>query len=170
MASCPKGGKMPPTDGEWTLFDAGLFIGALLAGDSRHKEARPLIESARRGETLACTTPGILSEVYAALTWQQARPPHAPEQAAQAVALLIEPPSAIRLLEENNDVALLALKLAAVYRLRARRVHDARHAAAAITSNVSLVFTYDPDDWLAFENEGLRIAGPASTLIRLGRQ
>lgn len=66
------------------LFDAGVFIGALLTGDSRHAEARPLVEAARRGEMLACTTTGILSEVYAALTWQQAQPPHDPEQATEA--------------------------------------------------------------------------------------
>jgi len=32
------------------LFDAGLFIGALLSGDVRHAEARPLVEAARQGE------------------------------------------------------------------------------------------------------------------------
>jgi predicted nucleic acid-binding protein len=63
---------MPSTQGEYVLFDAGMFIGALLLGDSRHREARPLVEAARRGELLTRTTTGILSEVYAALTWQQA--------------------------------------------------------------------------------------------------
>lgn len=38
------------------LFDAGLFIGALLQGDVRHQEARSIVESARRGELLATTT------------------------------------------------------------------------------------------------------------------
>jgi len=50
------------------LFDAGLFIGALLQDDPRHAEARPLVEAARKGEISVCTTTGILSEVYAALT------------------------------------------------------------------------------------------------------
>lgn len=51
---------MPSTEGEYTLFDAGLLIGALLADDERNAEARPLVEAARRGELLACTTTGIL--------------------------------------------------------------------------------------------------------------
>jgi predicted nucleic acid-binding protein len=37
------------------FLDAGIFIGALLSGDSRHAEARPIVEAARRGEILACT-------------------------------------------------------------------------------------------------------------------
>lgn len=53
---------MPSTEGEYVLFDAGVFIGALLAGDPRHGEARPLGEAARRGNLLACTTTGIPSE------------------------------------------------------------------------------------------------------------
>jgi predicted nucleic acid-binding protein len=97
---------MPPTEDEYVLFDAGVFIGALLTGDSRHAEARPLVEAARRGDMLACTTTGILSEVYAALTWQQAQPPHDPEQAAEAVRLLVEPPSMIRMLPDSREAAL----------------------------------------------------------------
>ena len=72
------------------LFDAGLFIGALLRGDPRHAEAYPLVEAARRGDLAACTTAGILSEVYAALTWTKAMPPHSPQRAAQVVRLLVE--------------------------------------------------------------------------------
>ncbi len=71
---------MPSTEDEYVLFDAGVFIGALLTGDGRHAEARPLVESARRGELLACTTTGILSEVYAVPTWLQAQPPHDHDQ------------------------------------------------------------------------------------------
>jgi predicted nucleic acid-binding protein len=92
---------------EWTFFDAGLFIEALLLDDPEHPEARPLVEAARRGELLACTTTGVLSEVYAALTWAQAQPPHSPAQAAQAVLLLVKPPSALRVLEDGLEVALL---------------------------------------------------------------
>jgi predicted nucleic acid-binding protein len=154
---------------DWILFDAGLFIGGLLSGDPRHAEARLLIEAARRGELLACTTTGILSEVYATLTWQQAQPPHSPAQAAEATRLLIEPPSAIRILEANQTVALQMVKLAEAYQLRARRVHDARHAAAALVAGVFQVYTYDVDDWRVFEADGLNIAGPFSTLVRLGR-
>ena len=111
---------MPSTEGEYTLFDAGVFIGALLTGDARHAEARPLVEAARRGELLVCTTTGVLSEVYAALTWQQAQPPHDPEQAAQAVRLLVEPPSMIHVLADNQQSALRMLDLAASHQLRAR--------------------------------------------------
>jgi predicted nucleic acid-binding protein len=72
-------------------------------------------------------------------------------------------------LEDGQAVALRALELAAAHQLKARRIHDARHAAAALVAGVSSVFTYDTDDWEAFENDGMRIAGPASTLTRLGR-
>jgi predicted nucleic acid-binding protein len=160
---------MPSTEEEYVLFDAGVFIGALLAGDPRHAEARPLVEVARRGDMLACTTTGILSEVYAALTWQQAQPPHDPEQAAEAVRLLVEPPSMIRILPDGRDATLRMLELAAAHQLRARRVHDARHAAAAIVAGITSVFTYDAEDWESFEGDGLSITGPASTLARLGR-
>jgi predicted nucleic acid-binding protein len=73
------------------LLDAGLFIGALLAGDPRHAEARPLVEQARQGILLACTTAGILSEVYGALTWEKVEPRQDPAIAAEAVRLLVEP-------------------------------------------------------------------------------
>jgi predicted nucleic acid-binding protein len=149
------------------LFDAGIFIGALLLGDPRHAEARSLVEAARRGDTAACTTAGILSEVYAALTWLHAEPPHTPQEAADAVDSLIEPPSMIRVLETNQLVALHAMKLASAHQLRARRVHDARHAAAAIVAGISRVFTYDAEDWKVFDVDGLSIEGPASTLSRL---
>lgn len=43
---------MPSTEGEYVLFDAGIFIGALLTGDPRHAEARPLVEAARRATYL----------------------------------------------------------------------------------------------------------------------
>jgi predicted nucleic acid-binding protein len=104
---------MPPTEDEYVLLDAGVFIGALLSGDQRHAEVRPLVEAARRGDMPACTTTGILSEVYAALTWQQAQPPHDPEQAAEAVRLLVEPPSMIRVLPDSREAALRMLELSA---------------------------------------------------------
>lgn len=160
---------MPSTEDEYVLFDAGVFIGALLTGDSRHAEARPLVEAARRGDIPACTTTGILSEVYAALTWQQAQPPHDPEQAAEAVRLLVEPPSMIMVLPDSREAALRMLELAAKHYLRARRVHDARHAAAAIEAKITSVYTYDAEDWESFESNGLKIVGPATTLASLGR-
>jgi len=161
---------MPSTESDPALFDAGMFIGALLTGDPRHTEARPLVEAARRGELSACTTSGILSEVYAALSWQQAQPPHSPEQAAQAVRLLVEPPSMSRVLPDGVGEALRMLELAESHQLRARRVHDARHAAAALVAGVTSVFTYDSGDWSAFESDGLRITGPSSVLATLGRK
>jgi predicted nucleic acid-binding protein len=149
------------------LFDAGMFIGALLYGDSRHIEARPLVEAARRGEIRACTTPSILCEVYGALTWERAQPRHEPAEAAEAVRLLVEPPSAIQVLEVGREAALYALMLAAVHHLTARRIHDARHTAAALLSSVRSVYTYDAEDWEVFEPDGLHIAGPMSTLAQL---
>ena len=75
----------------------------------------------------------------------------------------------IRILSDSQDVAIRMLELAASHQLRARRVHDARHAAAAIVSGIKSVYTYDADDWEAFERDGLSIAGPVTTLARLGR-
>lgn len=160
---------MPSTnDGEAVaIFDAGLFIGALLNGDPRHGEARPLVEAARRGELLVCTTPSILGEVYGALTWENAQPCQDPEKAAEAVQLLVETPSAIRVLYEGHDAILRSLELAKTHSLRARRIHDARHAATALVAGVRFVYTYDVEDWKVFEPHGLQIAGPASTLERL---
>jgi predicted nucleic acid-binding protein len=149
------------------FFDAGVLIGALLSGDARHEEARRLVERARCGEIAACTTASVLSEVYGALTWEGARPSHDPTEAAEAVRLLVEAPSAIRILDVGYEAALLALHLSAAHGLRARRVHDARHAAAALVAGVHLTYTYDLEDWRVFEADGLRIAGPESTLARL---
>lgn len=153
--------------GEWVFLDAGVFIGALLQGDERHREARAIVEAARREDIVACTSAGVLSEVYGALTWVQATPPHSPAEAARAVALLVELPSRIRVLGDGLGVLLRTLKLAAAHNLTARRIHDARHAATAIEAGVTAVYTYDMDDWLVFKPEGIRITGPASTLERL---
>jgi len=51
------------------FLDAGLLVGAIMQDDPREPEASPIIEAARRGDILACTSVGVLSEVYAALTW-----------------------------------------------------------------------------------------------------
>lgn len=151
------------------LFDAGMFIGGLLEGDPRHAEARPLVEAARRGEIQVCTTAGILSEVYGALTWEKAEPRHEPREAAEAVRLLVEAPSSIRVLAVAYNEALMTLDLSASHHLTARRVHDARHAAAALLAGVQSVYTYDVEDWQAFEADGVRIIGPPSSVTRLAR-
>ena len=152
---------------ELIVIDAGVFIGALLKGDPRHTAARPLVEQARQGAIATCTTASILSEVYGALTWEKAQPRHDPGEAAQAIRLLIEPPSAITVLSEGLDVAMKMLDIAANHRLTARRVHDARHAAAALCASVVSVYTYDVDDWKVFESDGLSIIGPPTTVARL---
>ncbi len=152
------------TQPEQILFDAGMFIGALLRGDPRHAEARPLVEAARSGDVPACTTIGILSEVYAALTWVGAQPPQSPTDAATAVRLLIEPPSSIALLQGGTDAAILMLEMAEARSLTARRIHDARHAAIAVSAGISQVYTYDVGDWESFEASGLRVVGPSSIL------
>ena len=149
------------------LIDAGLFVGALLIGDPRYDEAFPLVEAARLGQIQAFTTGGILSEVYAALTWHLAQPTHSPQEAALAVAALVKPPSAIRILPDNLAAALKAVEMAAAHNLTARRIHDARHAAAAIVAGVTRVYTYDVEDWKAFQNDDLAIVGPVSALVRL---
>lgn len=149
------------------FLDAGLFIGALLKGDARHSEARYWVEQARTGVLPACTTASVLSEVYGALTWEKAEPRHEPPEAAKAVRLLVEPPSEIEVVDEGRDVVIRMLELAAKYGLRARRVHDARHAAAALTAGITAVYTYDLDDWKVFDAEGLKIAGPPSVTSQL---
>jgi len=150
--------------GDVILFDAGLFIAALLSGDPRHVEAYPLVEAARRGTLSVCTTVGILSEVYAALTWEKAMPPHAPERAAEVVRLLVEPPSAVQVLPTGIEAGLLMLDLVAEHKLTARRVHDARHAATALVAGVTRVYTYDVADWRVFVSNGIRVIGPESVL------
>lgn len=149
------------------LLDAGLFIGALLKGDPRHQEARIIVDAARRGDLLACTTTSILSEVYAALTWVGAQPPHAPAEAANAVKLLVEQPSAIEILADGFDASLKMLEICKKYKLTARRVHDARHAATAHVNGVTSVYTYDVGDWIVFKPEGLIITGPPGVLEEL---
>ena len=119
---------MDPND-DCKFLDAGMFIGAVLLGDPRHAEAYPLVEAARRGEFRACTSAGILSEVYAALTWAGATAPHTPADAAHSVRELVEPPSAIEVLQDGLEVSLRHLRLAEAHNLTARRIHDARHAA-----------------------------------------
>ena len=164
---------MPETEGEQAsapvLLDAGVVIGALLAGDPRHREVCPFVEQASQGAFPAYTTAGILSEVYGALTWEQAAPRHDPAEAAAAVRLLVEPLSAIVVLDEGLDVMLVALALATSHQLTARRIHDARHAAAALAGGITALYTYDIDDWRGFDADGLRIVGPPTTLARLTR-
>jgi predicted nucleic acid-binding protein len=157
---------MTPAD-ERHFIDAGIFIGAILLGDPRHSEAYPLVEAARRGEFRSCTSVGVLSEVYGALTWTGSVTPHTPADAARSVGELVQPPSAIEVLQDGLEVSLLHLQLAERHRLTARRIHDARHAATALYNNVSRVYTYDPADWRDFLAEGIVIAGPPSTLAAL---
>ncbi len=107
---------------------------------------------------------GILSEVYGALTWVGANPPHTPEDASNAVKLLIEPPSHLQVLQSGLTATLRMLKLARTYDLKARRIHDARHAAIALESGIKKVYTYDVGDWKVFKPEGLVITGPSFSL------
>jgi predicted nucleic acid-binding protein len=138
-----------------------------LLGDPRHPEAYPLVEAARRGDFLSCTSVGVLSEVYGALTWAGSVTPHTPADAARSVRELVEPPSAIEVLQDSLEVGLLHLRLAERHHLTARRIHDARHAATALQNNVTHVCTYDPADWHDFEADGIVIVGPPSTLAAL---
>ena len=146
------------------LLDSGMLIGALLKGDSRHIEARVLVQQARAGEIHAATTVGILCEVYAALTWEGATPRHTPAVAADAVMAIIQAPSKIHVLPETESVLSLMFEIAKKNRLHARRIHDARHAATALVHGVVEVMTYDIDDWKLFDSDGLRIIGPPSSL------
>ena len=143
------------------LIDAGLFIGALLKDDPRHEEALTVVQAARSGHLSGFTTVGILSEVYAALTWEGAKPPQESEIAAQAVLAILSKPSQIRVLAEIPSVLPLMLDLAKELKLHARRIHDARHAATALVHGVGRVVTYDQSDWARFANHGMTALTPA---------
>ncbi|MBM4030728.1 MAG: type II toxin-antitoxin system VapC family toxin [Planctomycetes bacterium] len=153
-----------PPGTERVFFDAGLFIAALCERDERHEEARPLVEAARGGTLPACTTASVLSEVYAVLTWERTEWRLDPADAAGVVDLLIHPRSAIEVLACGHETARRAMRLAAAHGLTARRIHDARHAAAALLHGLQSVYTYDVADWGVFEADGLRIIGPPSVL------
>ena len=127
------------TRSKWIFLDAGMFIGALLSGDLRHAEALPIVDAARQGDFAACTSVGVLSEVYAALTWVGAQPQHLPAIAAKAVRLLVQAPSKIIVLSTDQTARLKMLEMASKYQLTARRIHDARHAATALVVGVSQV-------------------------------
>ncbi len=152
---------------DMVFLDAGLFIGAIMLGDPRESEAYPIVESARKGEIRACTTVGVLSEVYAALTWVQAIKRHSPQEAQKVITRVIEEPSAILILADGLEASLLHLELAAKHSLTARRIHDARHAATALQNGITHVYTYDPLDWRDFVSDGIVLAGPPSTMARL---
>ncbi len=80
---------MPMSQKNKIFLDAGLIIGALVIEDLRHSESYSIIESARRGDICACTSVGILSEVYAALTWSKAETPYSPAAASASIKSLI---------------------------------------------------------------------------------
>lgn len=160
--------KSMPNHDEVIFFDAGMFIGALLKDDPRHDEARSIVESARYGLIMACPSTSVLSEVYAALTWEKAKPPHSPAEASNAVRLLIEPPSEIRVIGDNLSVSIRMLELATQHNQRTRRIHDVRHAATALESSINKVYTYDVSDWQIFELSGIVIDGPPSVLSDRG--
>ncbi len=149
------------------FFDAGMFVGALNRLDPRFAEAQPLVAAAMQGNILAGTSVGVLSEVYAALTWVGAKPPLSPQDAAEGVRRLVETPSAISVISDGVEAALLHLRMADRLGLTARRIHDARHAATALVNEVTHVYTYDPSDWSYFVQYGITIAGPPSTLANL---
>lgn len=151
------------------FFDAGLFIGALLAGAPRHSEAKSIVEAARAGQIPAVTSTGVLCEVYAALTWVGSQPRHAPAEAANVVRMIVQPPSAIRVLPSDVGVVQRAIDLAAKHGLNARHVHDAHHAAVSLVAGIARVYTYDVADWSVFSEDGLIIAGPPSSVAGLSR-
>jgi predicted nucleic acid-binding protein len=142
------------------LLDAGLFIGALLKNDPRHREALTVVDAARCGRFPGVTTIGILSEVYAALTWEGAKPQHEPAIAAQAILVIMTKPSRIRILGESYGVLPRMLELARDMKLHARRIHDARHAATALAHGVNRVVTYDQGDWDRFARHGMTVIIP----------
>lgn len=161
---------MPMSQKNKIFLDAGLIIGALVVEDPRHSESYPIIESARRGDIFACTSVGILSEVYAALTWSKAETPYSPAAASASIESLVAEPSKIEIINADRLAGLKTIELAAKHSLTARRTHDAKHAATAIVAGIGQVFTYDVDDWKVFESDGITISGPPSSIERLSCQ
>lgn len=140
--------------------DRGVIFAVTTHGDGAPAPARRsgvtgdqwqlVTHGGRSADRIAKRTVGILSEVYAALTWINANPPQAPEHAAIGVRLLIASPSAIRLRHTDWRAVDLMLDLAGKHRLTAHRVHDARHAATALAAGLTKVYTYDISDWQVF--------------------
>jgi hypothetical protein len=90
-----------------------------------------VVERARQGILPAYTTRGILSGVDGALIGEKTTPRHAPAKAAEAVRLLVEPPSAIGVLTDEIAMTLRTIALAAQHALTARRINDGQYATAA---------------------------------------
>jgi len=149
---------------EMVFLDAGILIGAVTRNDPRHQESRLIVEAARSGEIPACTSVGVLAELYAALTWVGALPPQSPETASKVVKSIVAFPSKLKVLETDYEAGILMLDMAGRYKLTARRVHDARHAATALVAGVRRVYTYDVDDWRVFSPDGIIVTGPESIL------
>ena len=81
-----------------------------------------------------------------------------------AVRLLVAPPSAIKVLAEGYMTTTRTLELAEKHSLKARRIHDARHAAAAICAGIRKVYSYDLEDWRCFETDGLQTTPPQAVV------
>ena len=64
-------------------------------------------------------------------------------------------PDEIQILPDGLSAALKTMELASLHNLTARRIHDARHAAAALAAGVTTVYTYDVEDWKLFAGDGL---------------
>jgi len=82
------------------------------------------------------------------------------------VRLLVEPPSAIEILQDGFKASLKMLEISEKFKLTARRVHDARHAATALINGITSIYTYDITNWKIFEPEGLAIIGPPSLIAK----
>jgi predicted nucleic acid-binding protein len=146
------------------FIDAGLFIGALLMDDPRHAEAREIVEMSRHGKLHASTTAGMLCDVYAALTWEHAQPQHSPEVAVSTVMAIVQSPSQIQILPETPEILPKMMELARKHKLKARGIHDARHASTALIHNIRKVITYDTKDWKRFNSDGIHAIEPRSIL------
>ncbi|MDM8559901.1 hypothetical protein [Candidatus Parabeggiatoa sp. HSG14] len=73
----------------------------------------------------------------------------------------------LEILSESLEATLKMLDLAEKHGLTARRIHDARHAAIALTAGITQIYTYDIDDWKHFISDGLVISGPVSMVSQL---
>ena len=81
--------------------------------------------------------------------------------------LLVAPPSAVIVLSEDLDAGLSTLTLAATHQLTGRRIHDARHAAAALVAGIAAVYTYDVEPLCSGVANAARLLVPVGLIPRL---
>ena len=146
-----------------TLIDADVLWRAFDSDAPQHSEALSLLERVRDAQEPIAVTEGILGEIYAQLTHPKRSRAADPQQVTAEIEKLLNWPNLL-VLQPDEGATRLAFALAAREELRGQEIHDARHAAAAISVGLTRVYTYNVADWLRYFDDGLTIAGPPSSV------